>query len=80
MGTGKTRTMIDGFRLSRRENPELKRMLVLAPPVVLPTWVNEVRRCSQSALRAVIWDGTDKVTRGGPDRRRSCTLLRASAA
>lgn len=60
MGTGKTRTMIDGFRLSRRENPELKRMLVMAPPVVLPTWVNEVRRCTQGALRAVIWDGTDK--------------------
>ena len=60
MGTGKTRTMIDGFRLSRRENPEVRRMLVLAPPVVLPTWVAEVDRCSQGEMRAVIWDGTDK--------------------
>lgn len=60
MGTGKTRTMIDGYRLSRRENPKLERMLVLAPPVVLPTWVNEVRRCSQDEMTAVIWDGSDK--------------------
>lgn len=60
MGTGKTRTMIDGYRLSRRENPELKRMLVMAPPVVIPTWVDEVERCSQGAMTAAIWDGTEK--------------------
>jgi hypothetical protein len=60
MGTGKTRTLIDAYRLSRREDPSLKRMLVLAPPVVLPTWRNEVARCSQGELRAIIWDGTDE--------------------
>lgn len=60
MGTGKTRTMIDGFRLSRRENPQLKKMLVLSPPVVIPTWVNEVARCSQGAMTASVWDGTEK--------------------
>ena len=60
MGTGKTRTLVDAFRLSRRENPGLQKMLVLAPPVVLPTWVSEVDRCSQGALSAAIWDGTDK--------------------
>lgn len=60
MGTGKTRTMVDAFRLSRSENPNLRQMLVLAPPVVLPTWVNEVDRCSQGSMRAVIWDGTEK--------------------
>lgn len=59
MGTGKTRTVIDGFRFSRRENPDLKRMLVLAPPVVIPTWVDEVARCSQGALRAVVVTGSD---------------------
>lgn len=60
MGTGKTRTMIDGYRLSRRENPNLTRMLVMAPPVVIPTWINEVKRCSQGEMSACIWDGTDK--------------------
>lgn len=59
MGTGKTRTIIDGFRFSRRENPELRRMLVLAPPIVIPTWVDEVARCSQGAMKAVAVDGSD---------------------
>ena len=59
MGTGKTRTLVDGYRLSRREDPGLQRMLVIAPPVVLPTWLAEVDRCSQGELVATLWDGKD---------------------
>lgn len=58
MGTGKTRTLIDGFRLSRREK-KVQRALVLSPPVVLPTWVKEVERCSFGELVPYIWDGSD---------------------
>lgn len=60
MGTGKTRTIIDGYRFSRRENPTLGKLLVIAPPVVIPTWVDEVKRCSQDALKVVAVDGTDE--------------------
>ena len=60
MGTGKTRTLIDGYRISRREDPKIGRMLVIAPPIVLPTWLREVRKCSQGALKASVWDGTDE--------------------
>lgn len=74
MGTGKTRTVIDGFRLSRRENPELKQMLVFAPPVVIPTWVDEVARCSQGAMTAVAVDGTD----GSWERARTADVVVAS--
>lgn len=56
MGTGKTRTVIDGFRFSRREDPTVRRLLVIAPPVVLPTWYDEVARCSQGSMKAVVLD------------------------
>ena len=57
MGTGKTRTAIDAFRVLRAQG-QFRRALVLGPPVVLESWAREVKRCSQGAWRAVIWDGT----------------------
>lgn len=57
MGTGKTRTAIDAFRVLRRQG-EFRRALVLGPPVVLESWAREVARCSRGAWKAVIWDGT----------------------
>ena len=57
MGTGKTRTVIDALRLLRQEGV-LTRALVIGPPVVLPTWVRETRRCTKGEWRAVVWDGT----------------------
>ena len=57
MGTGKTRTAIDAFRLLR-ERGQFRRALVLGPPVVLNTWQREVAKCSMGSWTAVIWDGT----------------------
>lgn len=59
MRTGKTRTMIDGMRLLARDGLFTK-ALVLGPPVVLPGWLEETRRASAGAWKAVIWDGTDE--------------------
>lgn len=57
MGTGKTRTMIDGLRVLREQN-QFKRALVLGPPVVLESWAREVVRCSRGAWKPVLWDGS----------------------
>lgn len=59
MGTGKTRTAIDAFRLLR-ERGQFRKALVIGPPVVLNTWQREVAKCSKSAWTAVIWDGSIK--------------------
>ena len=59
MGTGKTRTTIDGLRLLR-EQGRFKKALVVGPPVVLPGWVYETRRWSMGSLHAAIWDGTER--------------------
>lgn len=64
MGTGKTRTIVEALRISRRENT-FKQALVLAPPIVMPTWVRETERWSKGGLKAVIW-------RGGPEALAEC--------
>jgi len=55
MGTGKTKTAVELMRLLK-ERGEIQRTFVLAPPVVLPTWKNEVRRHSQDQLKVFVWD------------------------
>lgn len=57
MGTGKTRTTLDGLRLLAAEG-RFRKALVLGPPVVLPGWQRETRRVSGGRWRAVIWDGS----------------------
>lgn len=59
MGTGKTRTTLDGLRLLR-EMGKFTRALVIGPPVVLPGWVFETRRATRGEWRAEIWDGTEE--------------------
>lgn len=57
MGTGKTRTLVESFRVLRELN-QFTRALVFAPPIVMPTWVRETKRWSDNGLKAVIWDGS----------------------
>jgi SNF2 family DNA or RNA helicase len=54
MGTGKTKTIVDTSRILRREN-RFKRALVVAPRVVIPTWIREIERCSMGQMRASVW-------------------------
>lgn len=56
-GTGKTRTAVDALRL-RRIRGQFKRALVIAPPVVLAAWRNEVARCTRGEWKTVVWDGS----------------------
>jgi SNF2 family DNA or RNA helicase len=56
MGTGKTRTLVEVFRILR-ELGKFKRALVFAPPIVMPTWVRETKRWSAGGLKAVVWEG-----------------------
>lgn len=58
MRTGKTRTMLDGFRLLEREG-KFTKALILGPPVVLSSWQEETERVTRGAWKAVVWDGTD---------------------
>ena len=66
MGTGKTRTVLDGLRVLAAEGG-FRRALVLGPPVVLPGWRAEAARVSQGAWRGVIWDGTPDAARDAHD-------------
>lgn len=59
MGTGKTRTAIDAFRVLR-ELGQFRRALVIAPPVVLESWARETTRCSRGQWSSVIWDGSEQ--------------------
>ncbi len=52
MGTGKTRTMIELFRLLKTRG-EFRRALVLCPSVVLPTWERQVEDFSGGELKVV---------------------------
>lgn len=56
MGTGKTRTLVETIRILRRKG-ETRKTLVIAPPIVGPTWVREVERWSRGELSAKIWLG-----------------------
>lgn len=62
MGTGKTKTMVELLRILRARG-ELRRALVIAPPVVMPTWEREVERHSGGELRALLWVPKGKRTR-----------------
>lgn len=66
MGTGKTRTVIDGLRLLAAEG-RFRKALVLGPPVVLPGWRRETERASSGAWRAVVWDGTPEAAEAARD-------------
>lgn len=59
MGTGKTRTTLDGMRLLHAEGA-FRKALVLGPPVVLPGWRRETGRVSRGGWRATFYDGTDE--------------------
>lgn len=54
MGTGKTKVMVEMFRLLRQRG-ELTRVLVIAPPVVLATWEREVLRHAAGELSVLLW-------------------------
>lgn len=54
MGTGKTKVMVELFRLLRRQG-QFRRALVIAPPVVLPTWEREVLRHAAGELSTLFW-------------------------
>lgn len=56
MGTGKTKTAVELFRLQKADNA-FKRALVVAPTIVLPTWEREVRRHSNDELTALVIQG-----------------------
>lgn len=58
MGSGKTRTIVDGFRLLKFLGLA-KKAFVVCPPVVLPTWQREIAKCSQGELTSMIWTGLD---------------------
>lgn len=66
MGTGKTRTVLDGLRLLAAEGA-FRKALILGPPVVLPGWRREAARVSGGAWRAVIWDGTPEAAEAARD-------------
>lgn len=75
MRTGKTRTMLDGLRLLDLEG-KFGKALIIAPPVVLPSWVAETRRVTRGAWDAVIWDNTPETR----ERARTAKLVLASYA
>lgn len=59
MGTGKTRTLLDGFR--RLESlGQFRQALILGPPVVLPGWHKELKRLTGGSWKSVHWDGSDE--------------------
>lgn len=53
MGTGKTKTAVETFRLQKARN-KFTRALVIAPTIVLPTWEREVRRHSGDELKVLV--------------------------
>lgn len=59
MGTGKTRTAIDGLRVLRHDG-HFKRALVIGPPVVMDGWAREALRATRNQWKVVRWDGTDE--------------------
>lgn len=59
MGTGKTRTLLDGLRWLAQQG-RFRRALVLGPPVVLPGWHRELGRLGAEGWRAVHWDGSEE--------------------
>ncbi len=73
MGTGKTRTLIDGFR-RLQEVGQFRRALVLGPPVVLPGWHRELAKVTGSSWTAVHWDGTDEAA----EKAKSAQLVTAT--
>lgn len=54
MGVGKTKTIIDSLRILRREG-RFKRAIIIGPPVVIPTWIREIERCTRGDLSYAIW-------------------------
>lgn len=54
MGTGKTKTIIETLRLLRAQG-RFRRAVVLAPPVVLPTWAREVRQHTDDEFTTLLW-------------------------
>ena len=75
MGTGKTRTMLDGLRLLAREGL-FKKALVIGPPVVLSGWLTETKRVSGGAWKAVHWDGTPEAV----EQAKTAQIVTASYA
>lgn len=62
MGTGKTKTAVERLRIHKARG-ESRRLLVVAPPVVLPTWEREVHNHSNGELTSMLWLPSDKVSR-----------------
>lgn len=58
MGSGKTRTFVDAFRLMKKFN-KANRCLITCPPVVIPTWIREINKCSGGELSVFEWQGLD---------------------
>lgn len=59
MGTGKTRTVVDGLRVLRHDG-NFRRALIVGPPVVMAGWRREVLRSSRNTWKVVFWDGSDE--------------------
>jgi SNF2 family DNA or RNA helicase len=55
MGTGKTKTLIEAFRVWKVFG-QMRRVLVLAPRVVIPTWLREIEKHAGGELRALHWE------------------------
>jgi SNF2 family DNA or RNA helicase len=58
MGTGKTKTRVEAWRL-RRARGDFRRGLVLCPAVVVPTWQREVATWSDGELTTYRWEASD---------------------
>jgi SNF2 family DNA or RNA helicase len=59
MGTGKTRTVVEGVKFLRREG-RFRKLLVIGPKVILPTWEREVGLWAPGELKVLLWRDSDK--------------------
>jgi SNF2 family DNA or RNA helicase len=62
MGTGKTKTVVETLRILKC-NKEFKRALVIAPPVVIPTWEREPYKHGKGEIKVLSWIPTNKLSR-----------------
>lgn len=59
MGTGKTKTAVETFRLQKAAG-KFNRALVIAPTIVLPTWEREVKKHTNGELTVSVIQGEDR--------------------
>jgi SNF2 family DNA or RNA helicase len=62
MGTGKTKVAVESLRLLKKLG-QVKRAVVLCPPVVISTWESEILRHSNGELTSLPWIPSNQHTR-----------------